>query len=48
MEMLTAVALLFCRTWPCQVLITSVVAGAAAGGIAGYLLVKQYVTKTRV
>jgi hypothetical protein len=37
MEVLTT-ALLFCPTWPCGVLIASVIAGGAAGAAAGYLV----------
>ena len=51
MEMITGMALFFCRTWPCQLLV-DVAVGAAAGAAAGYIaaqsVVKQYAAKTRV
>jgi hypothetical protein len=49
MEMITAVALFYCRIWPCQALIVAAGAGAAAGAVAGYFaaqsVVKQYAAK---
>jgi hypothetical protein len=40
MELLTATALLFCPIWPCQVLIAAVIAGAAGGAAASYLVIR--------
>jgi len=39
MEVLTT-ALVFCPTWPCRVLIAAVIAGAAAGAAASYLILR--------
>jgi hypothetical protein len=51
MEMITAMALFFCRTWPCQLLVDLAV-GAAAGAAAGYIaassVIKQYAAKSGV
>ncbi len=50
MEMITAMAVFFCHTWPCQLLVDLAV-GTAAGAAAGYLaassVIKQYAAKTR-
>jgi len=51
MELIMAIALVFCRNWPCPLLVLAGAIGAAAGGAAGYFaaqsVVKQYASKTR-
>jgi hypothetical protein len=44
MEVLTTF-LVFCRTWPCQVLITAVIAGAAAGAAVSYIVLRGAVKR---
>jgi len=39
MDVLTTF-LMFCHTWPCQVLITALIAGAVAGAAASYIVLR--------
>jgi len=52
MELIMAIALLYCPTWPCKVLIVAAATGAAVGGATGYLaassVIRQFASKTRV
>jgi hypothetical protein len=51
MDLIMATALVFCRTWPCPLLVVAGAVGAAAGAVAGYFAaqsaIKQYAAKTR-